>query len=173
MFFLSHTTDGVIALASDGTIQTWNPAAEKIYGYAQDEATGRKPGFLFADKSEIPAKLASRRHISGWQPAQLHRNGSPVHASLAVFPLARHGGRPAGHCIIARELRGRAALRRQLLKSMADEFNVWLTMLQGYISMIAAELPADRAEAAFAAEVRNSAARASALTNELLGLLKE
>jgi PAS domain S-box-containing protein len=33
--------DAIIAKSLDGIIQTWNPGAEKIYGYAPNEAIGR------------------------------------------------------------------------------------------------------------------------------------
>jgi PAS domain S-box-containing protein len=43
---LEHTVESVLTMGEDKTLKTFNPAAEKLFGYTQDEAIGRNVSFL-------------------------------------------------------------------------------------------------------------------------------
>lgn len=46
---LDNIADGVVAISESGTIESFNPAAEKIFGYTAREATGKTVGILLPD----------------------------------------------------------------------------------------------------------------------------
>jgi PAS domain-containing protein len=37
---IEYTEDAIVGIGLDGTILTWNPGAEMIYGYTSQEAVG-------------------------------------------------------------------------------------------------------------------------------------
>ena len=67
---LNNTGDAVIGLDSARKIQTWNPAAEVIYGYSPSEMIGKDFINLFASEGEerslAEKKLFIGAPVSGW-----------------------------------------------------------------------------------------------------------
>src|ERR1700730_5422408 len=51
---LSSTEEGLLSLSLDGTIQSWSSGAERLYGYARAEITGRRVTML-VPVYEVPA----------------------------------------------------------------------------------------------------------------------
>ena len=185
-FFLNNTGDAVIALDSNGAIRSWNPAAEKIYGYSLAEIAGRHISFLFgagAPETEwcvLEKMLKSGDATTGWDIIQVHKSGSAVHISLDICPLFTQGGTSLGHCIVGKETTRYRMLQSQLRQTqkleavgrlsggIAHDFNNLLTIIAGYNSMIMAELPAENPIMAYSIEIDKAAERATTLTNQLL-----
>ncbi len=57
--FVLSAGDAIVAAGSDGAIILWNPAAERIFGYAEQEALGRSLDLI------IPARQR-QRHWDGY-----------------------------------------------------------------------------------------------------------
>lgn len=184
-FFLNNTGDAVIVLDSSGAIKTWNPAAEKIYGYSLSEIEGRHFSYLFGESARetecgvLEEKLTAGE-TTGWDVTQSHKDGSIIHASLDICPLFAKDGSPLGHCIVGKETTRYRMLQSQLRRTqkleevgrlsggIAHDFNNLLMVVSGYNSMIMAELRPEDPLLAYAIEVDKAAERATALTNQLL-----
>lgn len=52
---------GIVEWSTDMTVQMWNPAAETIFGFTQEEVLGKKPEFIFPinENLEVSDKLVS------------------------------------------------------------------------------------------------------------------
>lgn len=106
---LRASRDAIAALALDGTVTSWNPAAERIYGYAADEMVGRSIGLLAAgpeQEREILETLARARrgeHADAHELIQRRKDGTLPEMSVTVTPIrdARH--RIIGAAAVARE----------------------------------------------------------------------
>jgi two-component system cell cycle sensor histidine kinase/response regulator CckA len=184
--FLDKTRDAVITVDSAGTIQGWNPAAERIYGYSPAEIAGRHFSVLFAhdvderDAGILPEKLSGGKTITDWDTTQLHKNGSTVDTSIDIFLVLADDGAPAGNCIVAREMARSRMLQSQIRHSqkleamgrlsagVAHDFNNLLTVISGYNSMIIAELSDENRLLPYATEIDKAAEKATRLTNQLL-----
>jgi PAS domain S-box-containing protein len=78
--------DAIIAADSEGNIVLWNPAAERIFGFTQDEALGRSLDLI------IPERLRNR-HWEGYR--QVMRTGQTRYGTEVLrVPAAHKDGQP-------------------------------------------------------------------------------
>ncbi len=132
---VESTDDAVISKTLDGTITSWNPAAERLYGWAAAEAVGRHISFIFpADKRDeltrIMAQLRAGERVESFESVRLLKDGGRIDVSLTISPVRDVAGRVVGGSKIARDIRRRLraedALRasegrlRAVIGSMAE-----------------------------------------------------
>jgi PAS domain S-box-containing protein len=119
---VESSNDAIITANLDGTITGWNSAAERLYGYSAEEATGRNINVLVpADR--LPEIEDCLRRI-GWgetiehnETVRLRKDGRAVEVSLSVSPIKSSSGATIGIAKVARDItdsnRTRQALRQQ------------------------------------------------------------
>jgi diguanylate cyclase (GGDEF)-like protein/PAS domain S-box-containing protein len=80
--------DAIITYRPDGTITSWNPAAERIFGYAAEEAIGRSITLLNPPGADDAIAADAGEIGAGEVPAQrLTRDGRILDVSLSVTPM--------------------------------------------------------------------------------------
>ena len=114
---LTHAHDAILSVDSGGMIVSWNPAAERLFGYSQQEAVGRplhamvQPGW----ENDLQAMLAAVR--SGEQVRRelvwVRADGSPVEVEMTLAPVRDHT-REVGISAIVRDVAERKAAQRKL-----------------------------------------------------------
>jgi PAS domain S-box-containing protein len=125
---VKHSADAIIAIALDGTITAWNPAAESMYGYTEAEALG--PSLALRLRSDHPetlsrflAMLARGEALAATDTKQGHRDGRGLIASLSISPVRNAAGQVVCGAVIARDITAsrhvEADLRRYRL--LADQ----------------------------------------------------
>jgi len=149
---VESTDDGVISLARDGTILTWNNGAQHIFGYAASEVIGLKLQELCLPES-VPAvqdALAAARsgHITeGCRDILPHKAGQAIYSSAVFSPLG--GPEPAGRTIsilvsdvTAQRLMEREKLRvdrvnvsGQIAAGLGHELRNSLTTVRGFLQL--------------------------------------
>jgi len=93
---LSSTEDAVLSFALDGTMQTWSPGAQRLYGYAESEVIGQPLSRLLPDGDASAFEGILRAAISGNFPKEkfspFHRANTPSPNSLknASIPALYH-----------------------------------------------------------------------------------
>lgn len=64
--------DAVIVMSADGIVRDWNPAAERVFGYAYAEAVGRELAALIIPEAlREPHRAAVARYIDSGEPTIL------------------------------------------------------------------------------------------------------
>ncbi|HYH83261.1 MAG TPA: PAS domain S-box protein, partial [Longimicrobium sp.] len=136
---VASSEDAIFSKALDGTVQSWNAGAERLYGYTAAEMVGSSITRLAPPgrEDEIPAilaRIARGERVSSFETVRLRRDGTPVEVLLAISPLPGPDGRVIGASTIARDIterkRTEAALRasearyRRLIET-AEE-GIWL-----------------------------------------------
>jgi PAS domain S-box-containing protein len=132
------TSNAVISNDADGTIVSWNPAAERMYGYSAQEAIGKHISMLVPPERlhEVPdilGRVARGEQIQLFDSVCLRKDGSRFDVSLAVTVIRNKTGGALGISTIAHDITVRKqaedALRRseQSLALRNQIFNVFLT----------------------------------------------
>lgn len=101
--------DAIISKNLDGIIQSWNPGAERMFGYTRSEMIGQPMLRLLPKGSEdeeltILARLRAGEHICNFQTIRRHKDGRLVPVSLTISPVRDHQGRIIGASKIARDI---------------------------------------------------------------------
>jgi PAS domain S-box-containing protein len=106
---VESSTDAVIGKTLDGIITSWNAAAERMYGYAAEEAVGRHislvvPEELREDLAEIMARLRGGERAERAATVRLRKDGTRIDVSLAVSPIRDGSGGLVGASTVARDV---------------------------------------------------------------------
>jgi PAS domain S-box-containing protein len=114
--------DAIIGLTLEGTITSWNPAAEQLYGYSAAEMLGQSKLVLLPpgapdDISVILHKLAKREHIDDYETVRRRKDGSLVDVSMRISPILEESGNVIGASTIAHDMTYRKQAREALLRS--------------------------------------------------------
>ena len=110
--------DAIIGLSLDGTITSWNPAAERIFGYHADEVTGHPIGMLGRGDvpDELPLVLEWLRRgdpAKDFESVRYAKDGRLVHVALSVSPVKNNSGRTIAASIIARDVEERVQAEKE------------------------------------------------------------
>jgi PAS domain S-box-containing protein len=106
---VESSTEAVIAKTLDGTVTSWNVAAERMYGYTAEEAAGQHISFIVpedlrADLADILARLARGERVERAETVRVAKGGSRLEVSLIVSPIRDASGRLVGASTIARDI---------------------------------------------------------------------
>ncbi len=58
-------TDGIITMTTNGIIRSFNPSAERIFGYSVEEAVGQPLSLLMPERFRDPHEAGFRRYLKG------------------------------------------------------------------------------------------------------------
>lgn len=115
-------SDAIIGKSLDGTILSWNPAAERLFGHSPGAAIGSPISLLFAGEdrdalSSLLVRVARGERIEYQETECLRQDGGRICVSLAVSPIVDKTGAVVGASTIARDIseRKRAESRLQHL----------------------------------------------------------
>ena len=101
--------EAIVGLSADGTIQSWNPGAEAIYGWSTDDICGQSVEVLEVEPGAARARLAAPDRQTA-EVRRLRRDGAEVLVLLSVAPLP--GG--AGFAAVSLDVTQRQRLERAL-----------------------------------------------------------
>jgi PAS domain S-box-containing protein len=141
---IESSHDAIIGKTLDGTITSWNRAAEHLYGYSAAEIVGRPIATIVPPErqdelAEIMATIASGQPIAEHETERVRNDGSRVEVSISISPIRDRTGQITGASTIARDLTQRGALERQkqeFLEMVAHDLGSPLTAVQGYAQIL-------------------------------------
>jgi PAS domain S-box-containing protein len=119
---VESSDDAVVSKDLTGLIQTWNAAAQRIFGFTPEEAIGRPitiiiPPELRDEEKEIIKRLKKGERIEHFETIRVNKWGARLNISLTVSPVRDSQGRVVGASKVARDITERnrlaAVLRHQ------------------------------------------------------------
>ncbi len=121
--------DAVVSKTLDGVITSWNPAAERMFGYPAAEAVGSRidiiiPPERMAEERDIIARLRRGEGIDHFDTVRRTKSGRLVDVSITVSPVRDSAGTVIGASKIARDIADRRRAELELVEASQrkDEF---------------------------------------------------
>jgi PAS domain S-box-containing protein len=186
---VDSSDDAIISKNLDGIITSWNPGAERIFGYTAAETIGRPIGMIVPEERQAEelgflAQLRDGKHIEHFETERLNKAGRRYSVSLTVSPVKNAEGQFSGVSEVARDITERKQAEEDRIRTaqlesigmlaggIAHDFNNLLMTVIGNISLAKMALdprarPYDQLSSAQKATIR-----AGELTQQLLTFSK-
>ena len=184
---IESAVDGIVVIDSRGIIEAFNPAAQRMFGYAEAEIVGSNVSVLMPepDRSRHDGyiqhhlRTGERRIIDiGREVTGLRRNGETFPVHLAVGEMEVNGEKHFSG--ILHDLSRRTELEEKLRESLAfarlgemaaviaHEVKNPLAAVRGAIQVIGGRLPRDAADASIVKEILSRLDGLNELIQDLL-----
>ncbi len=132
---VESSDDAIVSKNLDGTITSWNRAAEQVFGYAATEAIGRNitlivPPDRLEEEADILARLQRGERVDHFETVRRRKDGTLFEVSVTISPVKDALGRIIGASKVARDIterkrleqfRREAELSGRLLQLQEDE----------------------------------------------------
>ena len=115
--------DAIVSFNELGVITTWNPGAERLFGYSAREMMGRSVTVLVPDDAlehhhQSLGHALEQKHVSRYECCALRKNGGRVDVAVTVSPIRDPEGRLTGASAIARDVTDRNCSQRHLERAL-------------------------------------------------------
>jgi PAS domain S-box-containing protein len=147
---IDSSNDAIIAKTLDGIITSWNPAAERIFGYSAAEAVGQELHFLIpseraTEEADILRLIACGERVEHFETVRRHKDGRLIDISATISPIVDANGKVIGASKIARDI------------TAQKRIEVELDQHRNHIEQLVEQRTAELWEAKLAAEAANVA----------------
>jgi PAS domain S-box-containing protein len=121
---VDSSEDAILSEALDGSITSWNRAAERIFGWTAAEALGRSIALLVPpdradEQRDILERLSRGEPIRHFETVRLRKDGARLDVSVTVSPVRDRHGKLVGVSAIARDIS--AAKQAQAAAQLASD----------------------------------------------------
>ena len=121
---VESSDDAIISKDLNGTIQSWNEGAARLFGYSADEIIGRHITMLLPqdrlnEEIHIIEKICRGEPVDHFETVRRRKDGSLIDVSLTISPIRNQDGVVVGASKIARDITQRKKTeteRDELLK---------------------------------------------------------
>jgi PAS domain S-box-containing protein len=116
---VESSDDAIISKDLRGIIQSWNPGAERLFGYTAEEAVGRPITLLVPperadDTARILAQIERGERVDHYETQRRTKDGRILTVSLTISPIKNSIGTIIGASKIARDITEREhSIRRE------------------------------------------------------------
>jgi len=114
-----NSGDAIYAMSIDGQIQSWNPGAEKLYGYIEKDAIGRNisivvPEFKQNELNHLLNKVSKGERIEAFETKRQRKDKSMLDVSLTISPIREESGLVTSVSAIARDITFKKQVEEEL-----------------------------------------------------------
>ena len=123
---IESSADAIVVVDMDGTVRSWNKAAEDYMGYAADEVIGSSNRKFFADPEEperIMEMVLRDGMLKNYRTTVLNNYRKPVQISLSASLLKDSEGVPIGTVRVSRDITKEVELEARI-KEERDNLNL-------------------------------------------------
>lgn len=157
---VDSSDDAIISKDLNGVISTWNPAAQRLFGYSEAEAIGQSitliiPAELRLEEVEIRRRIRAGERIDHYTTRRVARDGQVLDVSITVSPVRDSRGAIVGASKILRDVTAIRRAERALRESerrLANEIAGVRTL-----QSISTRLITERTQESLFAQILNAA----------------
>jgi PAS domain S-box-containing protein len=107
----------IITLDPEGIVKMWNSAAERIYGWSEEEVLGRPLPTVPLDRQEEMRKNHQRAlagtDFKAYETERLRKDGTQISVSISTAPLTDSEGRLSGVVALVEDITERKRAERE------------------------------------------------------------
>jgi PAS domain S-box-containing protein len=156
---VASSDDAIISKGLDGVVASWNAAAERLFGYSEEEAVGRPLAELIIpddrahEEPEILARLSRGERIDHYETVRRAKDGRLLDVSITVSPVRNSAGQVIGASKIARDITAQrklleserlarsqaerlSALKDEFLSTLSHELRSPLSAIMGWTELL-------------------------------------
>lgn len=179
---VEHSNDAIVGKSLQGVISSWNPAAERLFGWASAEMIGRTiSDVLPEEKREEDAAILSRvlsgEKVGEYESTRVCKDGRVIDVALTCSLMLDNYDKPIGVSVIYRDISQRKEVEKRLSEfysTISHELRSPLTSIRGALSLIDDQI-VDMGSAEcyeMIAVARSSSERLVRLINDILDIKK-
>lgn len=106
---VEDSADAILSKTLDGTVTSWNRAAEEMYGYTQQEMIGKPVEKLLPEDrpdeiKHILGRLKRGERIFHFETVRVAKDGRKLQVALTISPIRDGNGKLMGASTIARDI---------------------------------------------------------------------
>ncbi len=133
--------DAIYSIKPDGTVASWNQAAERIYGFRAGEIIGRNVSILYPDEHtneliETMERIRHGEHLGRFETVRVRKSGRQIPISVSISPITNAEDEITGAAVIAHDISWRKQKEFERTKLIED-----LTEALSHAKMLAGLLP--------------------------------
>ena len=123
---VQSSDDVIVSKDLNGIVQSWNPAAERLFGYSAEEMIGRSittivPAARLDEEAYVLGRIRAGLSVEHFETVRQAKDGGLVDISLTVSPIRDDTGHIVGASKIARDIREHKRLLEERRVSAANE----------------------------------------------------
>jgi PAS domain S-box-containing protein len=186
---VSSSDDAIIGKDLDGIVTSWNPCAERMFGYPAEEMIGRSikqviPPDVFPDEDRIMSAVSHGERTEHFETVRLRQDGERIEVSLTLSPVFDEAGNIVGVASISRDISQQKKVEKalhtserlasvgRLAATIAHEINNPLEAVTNLV-FLAQNCMNDRDGKMFLDQAQQELARVALLTKQTLGFYRE
>jgi len=106
---VEYSNDAILSADLDGTVTSWNAAAERMYGYSGEEIVGKSLGLLIPEDrtdefTAASARIKAGQHIERRDTIRVRKDGGEIPVSVSVSPIRDEDGAIVGASVIHQDI---------------------------------------------------------------------
>jgi PAS domain S-box-containing protein len=118
--FIDNSADALVTSNPDGIITSWNKGAERIYGFAKEDALGKffpfVPEFLIEPEREMIERIKKGEVLRDIETFREKKDGSIITVSLTLSPIKSARGDVIGISCISRDISDKKRVEKELIR---------------------------------------------------------
>lgn len=141
---VEYSNDAIVGKSLQGIISSWNPAAERLFGWTSAEMIGQTIALLLPeDKREEDtanfSRILSGEKVGEFETVRLCKDGHAIDVALTCSLMLDEKGQAIGVSVIYRDISQRKEVEKRLSEfysTISHELRSPLTSIRGALSLI-------------------------------------
>ncbi len=127
---INSSEDAIISKSLEGIVTSWNPGAERTFGYTAAEMVGQPiskiiPPERGAEEPDILKRIGRGERVEHFETKRVRKDGRIVDVSLTISPIKDQNGKLVGASKIARDITEQKLTERRVAE---ERQRLWVTL---------------------------------------------